>query len=206
MPPFSLTAQTTPKSRQSADDMVGVYLRREYIHRFIHRSGKLSVPVAGPDGTPCEIVQVSAPYGMKITKLDYIRFGLMPLVPGPEGSDPNVVYLGGEVDLENQTGNDGVRKWYRVSGFYYYALLKPVFTASGLPFGVSPSDRDDPKDMVLPPEAFVDTMKPLATAVSAVGPTGLLGGNAGSFPESPGIAPGDDLNRIKKLVPKAPRS
>ncbi len=200
MADLNITIPPPSRTRQSGDYQLGVYARNSLITRYVQTSGKMAVAVQGVDGTPCEVLQVSAPYGAKIVKFDVIRFGLMPLVPGPEASDANVVYLTGEVDVEEQTGLDGIRKWYRVSGWYLYAFLKPVFTASGLPFGVKPIDRDNPPDMVLPPEAFVDTMRPLTAAVGSV-----LGGSAGSLASPANAAPGDDLNRIRKLVPKNPR-
>ncbi len=203
MADLNITLPPPSRTRQSGDYQLGVYARNSLITRYVQTSGKMAVAVQGPDGTPCEVLQVSAPYGAKIVKFDVIRFGLMPLVPGPESSDSNVVYITGEVDVEEQTGLDGIRKWYRVSGWYFYTFLRPVFTASatGLPFGVKPIDRDNPADMVLPPEAFVDTMRPLTT--QGVGT--VLGGAAGSLASTASVAPGDDINRIRKLVPKNPR-
>ncbi len=199
---LSIRVPPPPKTRKSTDYKVGVYVRNSLHTHYFQSSGKIAANVQGPDGTPCEVLQVAAPAGGKVVSFDVIRFGLMPLVPGPESSDTNVVYLDGQVDVEEQTALDGVRKWYRVSGHYRYAFLRPVFTASttGLPFGVKPIDRDNPTDMVLPPEAFVDTMRPLVTA-----PATVLGGAAGSLASAPTVAPGDDINRIRKLVPKPPR-
>lgn len=211
-PPSRVAAVPAPQipniaHRFTGDYQVGAYVADDVDVDFWHESGKLAVPIAAVSGNQ-EVIQWSAPFGGKVVTFEVVRFGLMPLVPGPESSDANVVYLRGRVKLKTQISLNGSDYWYGVAGYYMYAFLAPVFTASGLPFGVHVTDRTDPRDLVLPPDAFVDTMKPLPTVQPAIVGSvtaGLLGGGAGSSVVQPGLAPGDDLNRIRKLVQKPPR-
>lgn len=172
------------KTRQSADYQVGLYVRNMVVTRTTYESGKLVVPVAGQSGTPCEVVQVSAPHGGRLVTFDIAKFGLQPLVPGIESSDPNVVHVRSQVEQEEQVAEDGVRRWFHVWGWHLYAFLKSLVPGTDpLPFGCHTTDRTDPADNVLPPEAFVDVRAP------------LLGK----------MAPGDDPNRLRKLIQKGPK-
>ncbi len=171
--------------RFTGDYQLGLYGENRMGTTYFQDSGQLALAVQGVAGTACEIVNVDAPSGGKLVQFQVTRFGLMPLFPGVEKSDPNVIYLCGQVYVDAPAVTmDENRYWYGVSGWYAYAFLKPLtFGVDPLPMGATTIDRTDPTLNVLPAAAAVDMQKP------------LKGQNAA----------GDQTAIVNQLVPRAAR-
>ncbi len=205
---FPNTPEDVPRigtpQRYTQDYAIGAYVQDDEEVRYFHDAGLLPAAVQGPTATACEILSVCAPYGSLLVAYAVVRFGLAPLVPGIQKSDPNVIYLRGEVKIAKQLDLGGENYWTTVTGWYLYALLKPLtFGTDALPLGVNVTDRTDPATALLDAAAFVDRAKPLQSAASAT----VLGNNlADAYAAVPTTAPGDDAVRIRKLVPKPPRA
>jgi hypothetical protein len=186
LPYFTAPDPPVPASRFTLDCQVGKYLTDRKVTVYYHDSGNVAVPVAAADGAAQEIIKQKAACGYKVVSFVVERFGLMPLVPGMEVGDPNSVYLRGRLWVDAPAINlDGGSYIYHVEGFYVYALKNPVWvnTAPGVPIGAKVTDRTDPRQNVIPVQAFID-------------PSGIKGGYS---------APGDNLNIIvTQLKPKPP--
>lgn len=91
-------------------------------------TGILQSPVAGPPGTPSDMIQVCAAYDQMIIKWMATRVGLKPTVPSPlRPNDANAVLKSKQITpLAPLLDSDGKTKIYRVSGIYIYNLLLPA--------------------------------------------------------------------------------
>jgi hypothetical protein len=117
-----------PAANWSLEHQAAPYTDYTVETTFDSDAGILQSPVAGPAGTPSDIIQVSAPYDIMIVKWTAKRIGRKPLVPSPlRPNDPNAVLKSKTiVPLAPMMDPDGKTKIYRVSGVYVYQLLLPV--------------------------------------------------------------------------------
>lgn len=123
---------------------------------YVRNPGITLSPVAGPPGTPADVIQVCAPYGAKVVSWTACRIGLRPLVPDSAPNIDNHV-LAHEVVTTHEpvTSEDGQTKLFVISGTYVYLNLLPLVPASdGLAMGAPPYDRTPGASNVLGPEWY----------------------------------------------------
>lgn len=158
-PTYLPLASGPPTTRLTQDAQYGIYLTNSQVTVYAYNTGKTALPVAAADGTSAEIVQRHAKSGGKAVFFALERYGLMPLIPGVEESDSNIVFMGGHVAVSAPAITmDGYTYTYRVEGRYFYAFKVPVWvdTTTGLPMGSTTIDRTPPSQNVLPAALFVD--------------------------------------------------
>ena len=101
--------------------------------------GLLVIPVAGPPGTPPEIVRVHAGVELETVSFEANKIGEPPTVPHPDQLDQNNLFLSGTqsaaVPMLQVQGNN--HSWH-ISGAYTYVHKKPVGLDAPLPTGVMP--------------------------------------------------------------------
>lgn len=125
------------------------YNRYNLRQHFASQSGLVQLPTGGPVGSPARIVRLCAPTSFKVitwvVEMD-CEIGQRPVLPHWETSDPNEVFIRGEVVLDspNIRSSGGIFQW-RAKGEYHYAsALAGRSLVSG---GAAPS-------ITLPPGAF----------------------------------------------------
>jgi len=121
--------QLTPD--QPPDDLDGKYgdgmpgVWDHYIVRTSYHddSGKRILPATGTN-TSASVVQMHGAYMRCKLEWSVARVGGPPIIPAKETSDPNVVYLYGDVEQPNiEPAADGVSLRHEMSGVYYYGFL-----------------------------------------------------------------------------------
>ena len=120
----------------------------------------IQCPVAGPAGTPAEIVKVSAPYGYK--RVDWVaeRQGDFPDLPDLEPDTENQYcktwfIVASSADLMP----DGNTRHFRVEGSYLYLFRVPIELHSGKLFiGKTPFDLS--ANVSVPPDKFKTELSP----------------------------------------------
>src|SRR5438045_7280278 len=87
---------------------------------YLNVQGRIQTPVAGPPGTPCEVIQVSAPTGVKVVSWTAARDGAVPTVPDPATVDPNNILLSYQITpaVPVLMANGQNHRWL-MSGVYY---------------------------------------------------------------------------------------
>lgn len=124
--------------------------------RYRWWSGKKMLSVAGPPGTPAEIVQVAAPRGRKIVTFDVVRDRLPPEVPGVEADTPLQTFLAGWLQTTGpDLQADGQVYQWRTRGKWVYALVLPVTPAEGYPAPSGPYTSTQPSQNFVGPQYFV---------------------------------------------------
>jgi hypothetical protein len=88
---------------------------------YIASTGKLQVPVAGPEGSESRIVRVAATYGKKIMQWTATREGAMPIIPDPTPSD------GRNEELADISINPTCPRLLASGGLHYVASGQYVF-------------------------------------------------------------------------------
>ena len=152
---FAVNPPSSPTSRLSSDYRRGLYLANAMTTRYVYGSGLLQIPLAKKDGE-CKFVRTSQPMMLMVVQFHVARLGLMPKYPSYEVSDPNLVFLGGEVDVSAPAIDlDGSTYTYDVSGYYVYGMKKPVFVKDGLKMSALTIDTTAPGTNILPAVAAV---------------------------------------------------
>jgi hypothetical protein len=124
-----------------------------------HSSGLLALPIAGPPGTPPEIVRVHG--GMDMLDISFAagQMGGPMSIPHPDLGDGNSVLLGGSqvaaLPMEQQQGDH----YWDLSGSYTYVCKQLIGLAAQIPTGVMPFESQvdkynfgsTPAAMTIPP-------------------------------------------------------
>lgn len=129
--------------------------------RYIYRSGKIQVPVAGPapadsSEETSRVLRLHKPVIQKVVEYEATRSGLPPLVPNPETSNPNEELLEADIDVLAPPLGTGGERNYKISGLYTYALKKPVWVQDGLGMGTLPYTSFAKEANILGPQYFVN--------------------------------------------------
>lgn len=125
--------------------------------------GLLVLPVAGPPGTPPEVVQVHG--GVSLKRVDWraVREGVPPQVPAAPLSDgvSTLLAAGATVALPALDANANMQI-FSASGTYLYVMSQPVGPASGtdLNAGASPADTFTFNVNVYPGKNFLAALTP----------------------------------------------
>lgn len=142
MPPISVTVPSLPTSRGNVAVSEAAAPHTEYTVQvfYLRNEGLVQNPVAGPAGTPCELVQWSAPYGVKVVVWQAARIGAMPIYPDMDPKDQ-----ANEKLLDWKFGPcvpmlmpDGKTYEFVASGVYVYALRVPPNKTVGFSPGSAP--------------------------------------------------------------------
>jgi hypothetical protein len=103
------------------DRQAGSMDNYDSVHEYYADNGLLEIPVAGPPGTPCQIVRVHAGYGIRTSSWDASKRGTPPAMPSPEDTPSGDTLLSYEINLAqprldvNQGGLS-----FAASGTYVY--------------------------------------------------------------------------------------
>ncbi len=94
-------------------------------HRYETKSGVYATPVAGPPGTPPDIIVVHAPMVTKVARWTVERTGAQPNPPSSDTQNPGDVLLYSSVEpAAPALQGDGYTAVWRVSGTYAYVLAQ----------------------------------------------------------------------------------
>lgn len=111
---------------------------------YLFDSGLLQVPIAGPPGTPCEIIRWHAGVGQQLVTFAAQRTGARPELPTPEPQSSNEVLASLHVKPMAPTVMADGTPVCRVEGSYTHFLLRPVTHRDTLRMGTSPYEEGDP--------------------------------------------------------------
>jgi len=121
---------------------------------YTWNTGILQLPVQGPFGTACKIVQVHAPMGQKIVSWRAMRTGGMPKLPPTKPTNSNEVLASTVVKpaVTSKMADGNIQ--VMVEGQYTYFLRKPVTSLDEMAMGVCPFDPADPTGNTIKPVDF----------------------------------------------------
>lgn len=141
-------AANSPSVYSSEQAQVNNYSDFRMAVSYVTEEGLLQVPVASESKVEkSELVRVSAPYSVKVVAWTTEREGIPPEAPSPESIDPNSCLIRREVTpaMIVPTGG-GVKFFWRVSGTYHYAQVKPHQIGDDFNFGKSPANSESAPD------------------------------------------------------------
>lgn len=122
-------------------------------------SGLIQCPVAGTatdNSQACALIRVHSPYGKKIISWTVERYSTWPRAPKPQDLDASNVLLDYKIgEVVPVLSINGSERFYRLSGVYTYAQVKPSTPSDGLAGAVLPIDNATPDDLRVPGSAFV---------------------------------------------------
>jgi len=111
---------------------------------YTWNTGIQQMPVQGPFGTACKIVQVHAPMGQKVVAWRAKATGKMPKLPPTKPSNNNEVLAGTCIKPAVPSKMPDGQIQVMVEGMYTYFLRKPVTSLDEMPTGIAPFDGSDP--------------------------------------------------------------
>lgn len=125
--------------------------------------GVLGMPVAGPPGTPIEVIQIHGGMTYKVVEFVAEREIVPPRVPHPGAVDPNNVLKFWRVTPATPVLlPSGLARVWQVSGTYVYLLKVPFGdTPPNLPTGASPADVTGASSNDFPAGNFDSTLSPV---------------------------------------------
>lgn len=103
-------------------------------------TGLLLVPVAGPEGTPPELIRVSAPYAKRVIEFAAERPNDRPMLPSWNTNNPNEVLAYRSIVTATPAMAPGGSRIYRTQGRYVYYLGKVPSDTSPIPVGTPQYD------------------------------------------------------------------
>lgn len=120
------------------------YLVQQLVVDYYGDEGLLQVAVGAPfvsggEKVPCKIVRTHAPIMRKLVTYNYVRIGVIPVVPPPETDDPNLVLLEHRRLFWGSWQEGTAIPRYARSGEYEYAMRVPLTTNDVMPFGRNPA-------------------------------------------------------------------
>ncbi len=135
-----------PSPFVSPDQNTGIDLYTDYLQdpKYELFSGQYLLPVAGPEGTPPEIITLHAPYAKKVVSWSTERVGAPPSLPDWDaGNVADVLQYRSVTPATPVLAPDG-NPVYRVSGLYQYVIsVAPSDTDSyargAMPFDLNPA-------------------------------------------------------------------
>lgn len=116
--------------------------------------GLLQVPVAGPAGTPCEIVRLHGGKGQRTLSFAAQRTGALPELPTPVPQSANEVLAGLNIKPAVPSLMADGNAVTRVEGQYVHFLLTPLDHTKILPMGSAPYDTNTGSTYLLTPNYF----------------------------------------------------
>lgn len=159
---------TTPLPPLVADQFTDArYLESAIDSDYIIDEGVLQVPVAGPPGTPCEIIRVHAPMCRRVVQWTAEKRQTPPTVPGSNTGNPNET-LGEKRIRPTTPGIDpaGINI-YRLSGIYEYLLLLPPGIGDALAAGTTAYETKPSSANNVMPAQFNDALLDSSSTVPA---------------------------------------
>ena len=133
---------------------------------YVADDGLLQIPVAGPPGTPCEIVRQHAGVGQRLTAFAAQRTGALPELPTADPQFPGEVLAGTRITPcipSLMADGTGV---VRVEGSYVHFLLQPLTHKNYLPMGAAPFDEATGDQYQLLPTGFTVHGVPAPRAIA----------------------------------------
>jgi hypothetical protein len=121
-----------PASVLNQADAGLLYEQYLVLTEYYWNSGLAQLPVAGPDGSECRVVKLSAAWGKKIVRYTARRSHLQPDLPSPVTTNPNETLMTARVTPTYEATPDGKEYLFTAEGRYDYALARPVFMTDGL--------------------------------------------------------------------------
>lgn len=115
----------------------------------------------GQSPSPCEIVQVAAPYGEVVVSFLSQRVGIPPTVPDPRPPSQASNYVLLEYAVMPPTPRleaDGTTYIWTAGGVYVYALRVPITPSDGYQVGAAPYQTLNSYQMIFGAENFVQTI------------------------------------------------
>lgn len=104
-------------------------------------TGIVQMPVAGPYGTPSQILDWGGGCWKKIVVWEAVCEGGKPSLPSAAPANPNERLESRDFTPQAPAlMSDGITKVYRCTGVYIYALYSPPDFAAGVPMGRLPWD------------------------------------------------------------------
>lgn len=161
-----------PQSQVSDAHLAGPYLRYNLQVDYLFNAGTIQLPVAYVTGQeqatavpaaqqvyqsrpPCEIINVTKPYGVKVVTYDIIRVNLSPLAPDPTPSNPNeVLHKARPRVYAPKLLPNGRDYGYRIRGRYVYLLYQPYYTSDSLSAGKTQVDNSVVANNAVTPANF----------------------------------------------------
>lgn len=139
----------------------GAFSTLYYVERN-HRqiSGTMPVPVAGPSGTPCQFINLFAPYEVEEVRWLAVKEGTAPTVPSFTPADSNHIFLWGERSASfPMIRPSGVGHLWGMWGVYVYGLTIPIGLDSDMATGSMPFDGSTvPLNNTIPAANFSDLL------------------------------------------------
>ena len=128
--------------------------------RYEFHPGTAALAVAGPDGTPLDIIKLHAGYWTKVVDWSYQRNNLWPQCPSPfpleEGLE--LIYASPVVAVPYDAMEG--RRIFRVSGTYIYAIREPLEEFGPFESAGVPSSAFTQSENILPAENFIQGQLP----------------------------------------------
>jgi hypothetical protein len=123
----------------------GATLEQGMVSNFSWDYGELAVPVAGPDGTPCEIVKLHAKMCFKRVPFHLQRVGNKPDIPSANTSNPNEILIrkGIAPNAPGIMAPQQEQVW-TVDGVYEYVMRVPLAESDPIPCGSLTFDPTSP--------------------------------------------------------------
>ena len=122
---YSLSGVSVP-SLWTTDQLTnGPYEEVLVASRLITHMGMLPVPVAGPAGTPPELLEMHAPLQLRVVAWIVQRWGDRPQLPHPSTGNPAEILIYHDITVGSPVVQQFATAWQRVSGFYVYLLINP---------------------------------------------------------------------------------
>jgi hypothetical protein len=121
---------------------------------YIGSTGIFACPVAGPPGTPAEIIQLHAPVGGKAVAWSATRLSGMPQLPDPSPQNNNEALASYQIKPSCPSWATEGSPIVHVEGEYLYVYALPMSHRDQLPMGVSPIDSLSGQATTLQPSDF----------------------------------------------------
>lgn len=121
-------------------------------------TGLYGSPVAGPIGTPADVVRLHAPMMLKHLDFTARRIGAKPLMPSTNTGNANDCLLRKVVSACFPGGMVSGEQVWTVTGRYTFLMRLPAASTDVLPIGSAPNDLTSPSQNVLTPSDFSDTL------------------------------------------------
>jgi hypothetical protein len=121
-------------------------------------TGLVVNPVAGPAGTPADVVRVMAPYGKMAFRWISKRRGALPIIPSSDLQDANAVKRQTYVSMVLPGFLLDGTKCYVVEGLYLYDLRVPYKETDPILIGALPYTSESASANVLQPGNYSKTI------------------------------------------------
>jgi len=125
---------------------------------------RLTIPVAGPPGTPAVTIQTAAPVGSKVVNFSFQRTGLSPQIPSMQPANSNEVLKTYMLRIYGPSlMTEGQQHIYRVEGTYVFDLLLPLGPLNVMPAPVMPYDANPVGGAGVQPGDYLANLLPAET-------------------------------------------